>query len=497
MSAAARLAMARGYIPGDPKALDRAKAQAGPAAGGSKAPATAETPSPQPATKLAWNGLSDPDSSPSDSTGAIGTRRYIELVNTRVGIYDRQAHRLTSAGLQSFWNTGGSADVFDPQIIWDPTTNRFYYAGDAVFSANDNEVAVGWSKTASPSNATSDWCHYFVTYGTDFPDYPKLGDTKDFVLIGTNLYKDTSANGTDFLGAEVAGIGKPPPGPDCPNASSLPFGVGQDLQVGTTQAFTPVPANQTDGDSTGWVVAIPFEFSGPQTSLDLFQVTRNEDGSPNIQTSGTSITVPSFSVPANAPQKGTRFVLDTLDGRLTQAVSAVDPRHGGKVSLWTQHTVRGGAGAMVRWYELDPVAGGVLQTGVVRSSTRYFFNGAISPDRVARGTTTAFGGNMVLSFNTSSASTFPAIRMVSKRGSNGVSHAVLVKSSPGFDRDFACERPTHFCRWGDYAAATPDPAAAATSTTGRVWLTGMWTKDASTLGPSGTSWRTWNWVAKP
>ena len=48
---------------------------------------------------------------------------------------------------------------------------------------------------------------------------------------------------------------------------------------------------------------------------------------------------------------------------------------------------------------------------------------------LVRGSTRGFGGNMVLSFNTSSSTTFPAIRMVSKRAANSVSPSVLVKSS--------------------------------------------------------------------
>src|SRR5205814_1703624 len=152
--------------------------------------------------------------------------------------------------------------------------------------------------------------------------------------------------------------------------------------------------------------------------LDLFKVTKKLDGSPNIQTSGSSVTVPSFAVPPNVPESGSSFLLDSLDSRLTQAVSAVDPGHSGKVGLWTQHTVTGGAGTMVRWYELDPVGKTVLQTGRVSSSTLFNFNGAIAPDRVVNGTTKAFGSNMVISFNSSSATTFPVIRMASKRGTN-------------------------------------------------------------------------------
>ena len=238
----------------------------------------------------------------------------------------------------------------------------------------------------------------------------------------------------------------------------------------------------------------------PATTIGVFKVTRDATTQdPTIQTAGNSITVPSYGIPPNAPQSGTTFLIDTSDARMTQAVSAVDPGHSGKIGLWTQHTVANSTRSMVRWYELDPVGLTVLQTGTVKSSTLFDFNGAIAPDRVRRGTTKTFGNNMVLSFNTSSASTFVDIRMVSKRGANTVSPQVVVRTSLGPDIDFGCPSNGNVCRWGDYAAATPDPEAPTTGTsTGQVWLTSMWTQDGNTTGgTSGTSWRTWNWAAKP
>jgi hypothetical protein len=108
-------------------------------------------------------------------------------VNSKVGIYNTSLSLLNSDTLNNFWGESG-ADVFDPQIMWDATTNRFYYTGDVIFSSTDNRLAFGFSKTASPSNATTDWCHYDITYGTDFPDYPKLGDSQDFAIIGVNTF---------------------------------------------------------------------------------------------------------------------------------------------------------------------------------------------------------------------------------------------------------------------------------------------------------------------
>jgi hypothetical protein len=263
-----------------------------------------------------------------------------------------------------------------------------------------------------------------------------------------------------------------------------------------------VPTNEIDTNNTGWVHTVPSTF--PASSLGQFKVTRNTTtGNPIIQNPGISIPVASYTPPANAPQKdgadadGTAFTLDTSDARLTQSVAGIDPSKGDKLRVWTQHAIAGGAGSQERWYEINPTAPSIVRTGNVSHSSLYVFNGAISPDRVVNGATKKFGKNMILGFTTSSATTFPAIKMVGKRGNDPVSSFKNVKSSPGENEDFGC--PTNgFCRWGDYAAATPDPNSNTGLATGRIFLTNMWTLDSSTTGETaGTSWRTWNWSARP
>jgi hypothetical protein len=491
-SAAAR-ALRDGYLVPNLDAYEQARTAAATRVGppATNAPQGAAAPS----AVVTWKGLANAGVTPSDSTGAIGNTRYIEAVNAKVGIYDRTATLINSDSLSSWWQEAGNNN-FDPQIMWDARTKRFYYAGDSVASSLDNRLAFGFSKSASPNNATTDWCHYEVGFGGDFPDYPKLGDSRDFSLIGVNVF-----TGNSFTGSDIVAIGKPTGTSaitTCPGAMTFSFGIGRDITTwnGITPAFTPVPATEVDSNGTGYVVARPS--SVPASSLTILEVTKNLDGTPNIETTGTSVSVPSYSIPLSAPQSGTNRTIDTLDTRPTQAVAAVDPSNGGTFTLWTQHTVRGGAGAEVRWYEINPATATLLQSGKVTSSTLFSFNGAISPDRMVNGTTKAFGSDMVLGFNTSSSTTFPTIKMVSKLAGSAQSAPVKVKGSPGFDVDFNCAGSTAVCRWGDYAAATPDPAAPAGGATGVVWLSNMWNKDGSTINPStGTAWQTWNWSANP
>ena len=436
-------------------------------------------------------GLNDANFSPSDSTGAIGPNSYLENVNSKVGIYDRTFGLTASAALDAWWGETG-ASAFDPQVLWDPTTQRFYYAGDAVFSNSDNRIAFGFSTDDSPTNLTTDWCRYEITYGSEFPDFPKLGDSRDFAIIGVNVF-----HGNSFARSDVLAIDKPPAGTSCPSPSSITLVQGKNLKVGGAQQFTPVPANEIDTKATGYALTIAPGL--PATKLGLFTVTKDlTTGDPVIQRSGTTVRVGSYDIPPLAPQLNGNFPIDTSDARLTQAVAAVDPKQNNTFAIWTQHAIAGGAGSKERWYEIDPATRTVLQKGSVSDPDLYLYNGAISPDRVVAGSTKAYGGSMVMGFTTSSSATFPAIQMVSKRGAHATSSFVLVQASPGYDEDFGCAQLVTMCRWGDYSAATPDPAAPTGATVGSVWLTNMWTADATTTGgTSGVSWRTWNWQATP
>jgi hypothetical protein len=348
-------------------------------------------------------------------------------------------------------------------------------------------LAFGFSKTASPSSA-ADFCQYAVGFGMVFPDFPKLGDSRFFAEIGSNLFSGSGS----FLGSDLLAISKPPSGSTCPAASSFKLDDAAPLLMNaSTAAFTPVAANEIDTRATGFAVAR----SGPlpATQLSLFRVTRDATtGNPVIQSTGTPVAVPSYTLPANATQSGSVNLIDTLDARPTQAVAAVDPAHSGKLAIWTQHTINVAGWAAVRWYEIDSAASSLLQSGTTSNASRFQFNGAISPNRQVKGITQAGGDAMVLNFDTSSSTTFPTIRMLSKIGAGAQSGSVLIKSSPGPLSGFDCDSATRLCRWGDYAAATPDP-----STANQIWQVSQFAvgSGSGTSGPATS--RTQNFVATP
>ena len=219
LSVAARRAIHRGYLVPNQARYDRQKARSTRRAESREA-LTAPVSGPLAPSIISgrsWQGINSTNVTPPDETSAVGTTRYIELVNVKFAIYNKTSNSPISTGrINSLVGASSTDDVFDVQIIWDPTTSRFYYAADDVVSSSNNRLAFGFSKTASPSSA-ADFCKYSAGFGANFPDYPKLGDSQFFVMIGSNVF----SGGGSFLGSDLLAISKPPAGASCPAASTF------------------------------------------------------------------------------------------------------------------------------------------------------------------------------------------------------------------------------------------------------------------------------------
>lgn len=446
-----------------------------------------------------FNGTYQTGLTPPDTTGAIGPDRYIETVNTQYAIYSRSGSQVNSGSLSSL--TGISGGLFgyslsDPQMMWDAKTQRFYYSAvyyDAFLS--DNGLAFGWSKTATPASS-SDFCKYYLSFGSDLPDYPKLGDSADFLLYGYNLFSDFAST---YSGSSFATVNKPPAGSTCASTSALLAYTFSALHnADSSLAATPVPANLVDDAyGSGYIVANADLSVVPSANfVSVYRVSTNgvdSSGRPIPRLEGpTSVTVPSYSMPSSAPQNGSSYLLDTLDGRFEAAVAAVDPANGSKLALWTAHAVFGGAGVEERWYELDPNATAPLASGSASDSSLFIWNGAISPDRANNGSSASFGSSMAMSVSTSSATTYPAIQFLSKTAGATQSTLKNLVQAKGPNVDFSCS-DTGTCRWGDYSGASPDPAAA--GTVGKVWLGNQY--NLANGSTSSSAWRTWLFAVTP
>lgn len=447
----------------DPAGLRQAKARAArhSPSGRSLSPQGA---SPQPRAAV-FGGLNKPgmdaegDSTPPDTTGAIGPDHYVEFVNgTGITAYDRSDLEEVAGPVRLENFIGFASDeVFDPQIQWDEDWGRWIYVMDDIASPLENFLAVGWSKTADPSNLTTEepgeeagagWCSYFIPTEAEFDDYPKLGHSDDGITIGTNVFALEA-----FVTSRIWSIAKPEDPQECPEVGMV-AGFGSALEPLETEdgdtVFTPMPANTADSSPDSYVVAADFPELAPSSQIMAWHVTGGGATAELVEDGNMSVSP--FAVPANVPQPGTAEVLDSLDTRLTNAVAVTDPEVE-KEAVWTQHTIDGPGGrSVVRWYQLVPETQTVRQEGTISDPEHFVFNGAISP--------TAQGDAAAINFNRGSDELFPEMRAQSRDTGTPPGQMggdVLLGTSAGAAQDFSCDiAALEPCRWGDYAGASPD-----------------------------------------
>jgi hypothetical protein len=450
----------------NPAALAAAKRRADAAAIGAL-PTTPSQAGPGPAARkpsaAIFNNLNQPGLSasdegngvtPPDTTGAIGPNFYVEFVNQYVGVFDRNTlGRVAALDLASFVGAPSGLTTTDVQIQWDPQSNRWIYALIG-FQTSNNYVLFGWTKTADPSSLPGGWCRYGVGTGSSLNDYPKLGHDANFITIGSNVYSDTSP-AFSFVTANIWAIPKPLAGDtSCSSPVSATYFADATHLLHDTDgslAFTPVPANTADASAGGYIVAAHDDTAAAQSKVMVWHMAPG----PTLVADG-DITVGTFSVPPSVPQPGSTFLLDSLDGRLTQAVQLRDPSAGGVEAVWTQHTVAGTGGrAVVRWDEFAPSTLTVLQEGEIGSATDHIFNGAISPSSA--------GSAAGVSYNRGGGSTLALIGAQTRGSSTPLGQMdageVVLGTSATFDQEtlFQGNCTTNPCRWGDYSGASPDP----------------------------------------
>lgn len=382
---------------------------------------------------------------PPDSTGAIGPNHYVEAVNQLVTVYGRNLSQVGQMSLGSF--TGASFGmVSDPQLEWDNQWGRWDYAATLV-SLHNNFLLFGWSKAADPTDLAGGWCRFGVALGANLPDYPKLGHSDGFLAVGANVFDDTTGLFSPVT-ADIWAIPKPVSPSSCPAPTAFHFATqAQPLRnADGTLADTPVPANTTDSSAAEYVLAAHLPV-GARSQSRVMQW--HIAAGPSLVPDG-DITVASYTAPAPAAQPGTTLTLDSLDGRLTQALAHFDPDAGAE-TIWTQHTVGGpSAGSIVDWYEFVPGKLTVRQAGAIAASGQWAFNAAITPSSA--------GNDALIEYNRSGPTQTPMVGAQSRRSVTALGTMdpgeSLLGSSGQSDNDISC---TPTCRWGDYSAATPDP----------------------------------------
>src|SRR3954464_1403673 len=68
---------------------------------------------------------------PPDTAGAVGPNHVMTTLNSQVRIQDRQGNILSTVDLDTFWSPLNFPATFDPEIVYDPYTSRWFFSAGA------------------------------------------------------------------------------------------------------------------------------------------------------------------------------------------------------------------------------------------------------------------------------------------------------------------------------------------------------------------------------
>lgn len=123
-----------------------------------------------------WDGQTG--AFPPDPSGAAGPNHYVQAVNTKYRVYDKNGSPLTaSLNLSSLW--AGSSNDGDPIVMYDRHADRWVITQ---FQISGNKILFAISTTPDP---TGTYYTYSFTMPT-FPDYPKYSIWSDGYYMTSN-----------------------------------------------------------------------------------------------------------------------------------------------------------------------------------------------------------------------------------------------------------------------------------------------------------------------
>ena len=382
------------------------------------------------------------NSAPPDTNGAVGATQYLQIVNTGFAVFDKASKAVIYGPVPSntLWSGfGGPCEADndgDAVVVYDKAANRWIVSQFAV-SATPYYQCVAVSAT---SDATGAYYRYAFSYGSVFPDYPKMGVWPDAYYETFNMFTNT------FQGAKLCAY-------DRSAMLSGQAATQQCFQLSTSYGGV-LPAD-LDGATAPPAGSPNYMLNFGSNSLNLWKFHVDWTNSANTTLSGPlNIPVASFATACRGgsciPQSGTRQKLDSLGDRLMFRLAYRN--FGDHESLVVTHSVQVGAKhnnpyTGVRWYEIrspgsTPV---VFQQSTFAPDTSYRWMGSVAMDKL---------GNLALGYSVSSSALHPAIRYTGRLAGDPLN---TLEAENSIIEGLGSQSGNNLSRWGDYSAMTVDP----------------------------------------
>ncbi len=395
------------------------------------------------------NGFSGPQGAftvqyaPPDTVGAVGATQYVQIVNVGLAVFDKATKAVVYGPVptSTLWvGFGGECETDndgDAIVAYDKVANRWIISQFAVGTAPYLQC-VAVSQT---SDATGAWFRYAFSYGSVFPDYPKMGVWPDGYYETFNMF-----TGNTFSGSQLCAYDR----------SAMLAGAAATQQCfQLASSFGGVLPSDLDGPNAPPSGAPNYLINYGANSLNLWKFHVDWANSANSTLTGpSSLAVAAFTPACGGgvciPQPGTHQQLDSLADRVMHRLAYRN--FGDHESLVVNQSVTVGTNhknpySGVRWYEIrSPGATpAVYQQSTFSPDTDYRWMGSIAMDGQ---------GNIALGYSVSSDTTFPAVRYTGRLTGDALG---TLQAETSIVEGTGSQSGQNLDRWGDYSGMTIDP----------------------------------------
>jgi hypothetical protein len=400
--------------------------------GGSEIVTDPNSAPPEPADEAQFPGPLNNGWIPYDAAVAVGPSHVLALVNSSWTVYTKAGVQQAYSTFDAWWGLAAGSP-FDPKCFYDD--GHFVMLATSVGNGLAN-MYVSVSQTDDPTGAwwnyTFDWRLDGATLTGNWGDYPGLGYDDNAIYISANQYT-ISANFFQYAKVRVL---------DKAALYSGSAGTYTDFvnlfNADGTKAFTVKPARCLSSSSSEYLLNTR---SGGGNSVTLWRID-GAPGSPTL-TRVATVSVGSYSVPPDAPQKGGSNKVATNDCRTQEVVYRDGTVH-------TAFTERVGSRPKDRRAALRYLA--ISTAGAKQKDTTY--QGSSGVHLYYPAVTNDANGNLAMFFNRSSGTEYISmyVTKMPAGGSFGASSLLAAGTTYMIQS-----------RWGDYSGVHNDPL------TGEVW----------------------------
>jgi hypothetical protein len=394
-----------------------------------------------PALLTSSEGIGADGVAPPDTNVAAGDTQVVEIVNMEYAVFDKTGVQLTAPlPIHTiFTGLGGmceAQDGGDPIVLFDQQAHRWFISQleyNSNFSSNLFCTAV--SQTADAINGG--WYLYEWNFGSDLPDYPKVGVWPDAYYFSANLFW----RGSFFLAADACALDRNAM-INFQDATGVCFSSSSpSLLPASADGATPPPAGAP---------GLYIRTSG-SSALALYRFHVDFVNTGNSTFTGVSVPVAAFHLACGSggtcvPQPATSQQLDSLGDRLMYRLSYRN--FGTYQSLLVNQSVQVRSTSNqvgVRWYEIrNPFGTPAVyqQSTFAPDTTQYRWMGSMAQDKQ---------GNLLVGYSSSSSSQFPSIAYSGRLTGEPLNQ--LESESVSL---FGTGSQT-LNRWGDYSSMSVDP----------------------------------------